>query len=384
MKNADIDRVLENAVHRGALPHVVGVAADRDGVIYEGAAGSVAVGREESVGPDSMFRIASMTKIVGTIAVLQLVERGEVDLETPVDTLVPEFGELQVIEGFDGDTPRLRRPTSRATVRNLVTHTAGSAYWFWNDDVRRWEEHTGTPNASTGTRRVFTTPLVADPGSSVVYGMAGDWLGQVIEAVSGRSLDEYFAANVFAPLGMDTATFSPTDKDRENLVAVHVPGEDGWLATDFDWVPEPEYWSSGHGLYATPREFLRLQRMLLNRGSLDGVRVLAAESVDAAFRNQIGELDFPVHISAADAAIACPWNGPAGLKWGYGLLLNPESQPGMRKPWSGAWGGLFNSQYWIDPESGVTGAIYSQFLPFLTPEAVTAYADFERALYASR
>src|SRR6476646_3538375 len=138
-----VDEVLEGAVERGDVPMVVAMAADEDGEIYAGAFGERAPGSGEPVTPDTTFRIASMTKMVATVAALQQIERGNLDLDDAVETYVPEFGELQVLEGFDGDTPRLRPPASQATVRHLVTHTSGLGYWFFSDDLIKWERVTG-------------------------------------------------------------------------------------------------------------------------------------------------------------------------------------------------------------------------------------------------
>ncbi|MFC4945100.1 serine hydrolase domain-containing protein [Pseudonocardia sp. GCM10023141] len=385
MESSNIDAVLRDAVNKGAVPQVVAMAADRSGQIYEGSAGPRAAGQEEQVTPDSVFRVASMTKMVATVAALQQVERGELDLDAPVDTIIAEFAEIGVLEGFDENTPRIRPPASRATVKQLLTHTAGFGYWFWNADIHRYEEVTGTPNVLAGKRVSLTAPMVADPGTRFEYGINTDWLGEVVEKVSGKSLKDYLAQNVFEPLGMARTTFSPTAQDRAELVPAHVPTEGGgWVATEIDLAPEPEWWAGGHGLYSTPREYLRFQQALLNRGTFDGATILRPETVDAAFTNQIGGLDFPTHIPSVVPEVSGPWNGPAGNKWGYGLMLNVRREPGMRAPYSGAWAGLFNSHFWVDPRSGVTGAIYSQFLPFITQEALGVYADFERALYASR
>ena len=107
------------------------------------------------------------------------------------------------------------------------------------------------------------------------------------------------------------------------------------------------------------------------------------ETVDAAFTNQIGDLDFPAAIATSDPAATCEFNAGPGFKWGLGLLLNTADIPGMRRAWSGAWAGLCNTHFWVDRTTGVCGSIYSNFLPFVTPEAMTMYNDFERALYAS-
>jgi len=106
--------------------------------------------------------------------------------------------------------------------------------------------------------------------------------------------------------------------------------------------------------------------------------------LDAAFTNQIGDLDFPAEIPTADPASAYTFAAGPGCKWGYGLLLNTTDIPGMRRAYSGAWAGLFNTHFWVDPASGVCGSIYSNFVPFGPPEALELYANFERAVYASR
>ena len=141
--------------------------------------------------------------------------------------------------------------------------------------------------------------------------------------------------------------------------------------------------AGGHGLYSTPRDYVRFERALLRGGELDGERILTQETVDAAFTNQIGDLDFPEAIATADPASTADFNAGPGYKWGYGLLLNTEDIPGMRRAYSGAWAGLLNTHFWVDRTTGVAGSIYSAFLPFVTPEAFQLYQDFEQALYAS-
>jgi methyl acetate hydrolase len=379
-----IDHVLQDAVESGAVPNVVAMAANEDGPIYEGAAGPRAVGQPDPVTPDTLFRIASMTKMVATTAALQLSEQGELDLDAPVETYRPEFAELQVLEGFDGDTPRLRAPASKATVRQLITHTSGLGYWFFNEDLVRWEEVTGTPNVMSGDEVIFKAPLVADPGTRYEYGINTDWLGRVVEAASGESLDAYTSEHILAPLGMDHTTWLMNDEQRANSVPVHLRSEDGsWAATEIDWSQEPDWWAGGHGLHSTPRDYLRFQRMLLGGGTLEGARILKPETVDAAFTNQIGEIDFPPEIKTADPGSTADFNGGPGLKWGLGLLLNSEQQPGMRAAGSGSWAGIFNTHFWVDRKTGVTGAIYAQTLPFVEPAVFQVYVDFEKALYAS-
>ncbi|WP_028063481.1 serine hydrolase domain-containing protein [Solirubrobacter soli] len=379
-----IDQVLHDAVENGVVPNVVAMAADHHGPIYEGAAGPRVAGGSDTVTADTTFRIASMTKMVATTAALQLVEEGKLDLNDPVEKYRPEFAKLQVLEGFDGDTPRLREPRTKATVRHLASHTSGVSYWFWNADIVRWEEATGTPNVLSGDEVIFTAPLVADPGTTYEYGINTDWLGRVVEAASDTPLDVYITDHILKPLGMEHTAFAIGDEQRADLVPIHLRGEDGrWAATEIDWALNPDYWAGGHGLYSTPRDYLRFQQMLLNSGTLDGVQILEHGTVDAAFSNQIGSLYFPEVIKTADPGSSADFLAGPGYKFGLGLLLNDHDVPGMRRVGSGAWAGLFNTHFWVDRKTGVTGAIYSQTLPFVEPPVFQMYADFEKALYAS-
>ena len=377
--------MLRTAVEDGAVPNVVAIAADRDGIIYEGAAGPRTVGEAEPISADSEFRLASMTKMVATVVALQLVELGVLDLDAPVAKYCPEFDEVKVLTGFDGDVPRLRDPVSRATVKHLVTHTSGLGYWLLSDALVRWEQVTGTPNVMAGSNAIFGAPLLADPGTRFTYGINTDWLGRVIEAVSGLTLDVAVKQGVTGPLGMDQTTFLMDQAQRAVSTPVHVKGGDGgWVSLGEILNQSPDYWAGGHGLYSTPRDYIRFQRALLRGGELDGTRILQAATVDAALRNQIGDLDFPAHMPTADPGATCDVSLGPGLKWGYGLLLNPDDVPGRRRAWSGAWAGLCNTHFWVDRTSGICASIYSNFLPFVTPEGLQLYADFETALYASR
>src|SRR4051812_21080883 len=209
-----VDGVLERAVESGGVPNVAAIAADRDGGLYEGAAGPRVAGESDPVSVGTHFRIMSMTKMGATGAALQLMGRGALDLDAPIEQYRPQWGDLQVLDGFDGDKPRLRPPASKATVRQLVTHTSGLSYWFWNEDIVRWEALTGTPNVLAGEKAIFTAPLVADPGTRFEYGINTDWLGQVIEAASGSTLDVVIADNITGPLGMSETAFLMTPEQR--------------------------------------------------------------------------------------------------------------------------------------------------------------------------
>jgi CubicO group peptidase (beta-lactamase class C family) len=211
-----IDEVLRVAVERGDVPNVVAIAADRDGVIYRGAAGARSTDSDDPISPDTHFRIMSMTKMVATVAALQLVEKGRLDLDAPVDSYCPEFADVQVLEGFDGDTPRLRAPASRATVKQLVTHTTGLGYWFCDKDLMKWEAVTSTPNVLSGTNVVFTAPLLADPGTTYVYGINTDWLAR---SWRPRAVSRWTSRSRTASPGRSAWTRPPSRSPRRGRTA---------------------------------------------------------------------------------------------------------------------------------------------------------------------
>ena len=380
-----IDEVLSGAVESGAVPHVAAIAADADGVFYEGAAGTrLTESGPQPVSTSTHFRIMSMTKMVATTAALQQVERGELNLDAPVASYLPEFGELQVLDGFDGDTPRLRAPRSQATVKNLITHTSGLSYWFFNEDLKRYEEVTGLPNVVPGDLAAFRAPLVADPGTRFEYGINTDWLGKVVEKVAGTTLDVVIKEGVTGPLGMDDTMFALDDARQGNKTAVHVKGEDGTWASAGNVLPDdPQWWAGGHGLHSTPRDYIRFERALLRGGELDGTRILSQQMVDAAFSDQLGGIAMPTEIPTADPPITQTFVLGEGWTWGYGLLLNTVDVPGARKAWTGAWAGLFNTHFFVDRTTGICASIYTNSLPFITDEAFALYGDFEGALYAA-
>lgn len=386
MGNQEIDGLLGDAVEAGAVPGAVAMAADRDGVLYEGVAGKLSVDGDAEARLDTVMWLASMTKPITSVAALQLVAEGRLSLEQTVDSLRPEFGNLQVLEGFDGDEPRFRPPAGRATVRQLITHTSGVGYWITNPDIARFHEVTGVPNVISGSiDALIGVPMAADPGTRWEYGSNTDWLGLVVEAVSGRPLDQYLAEFVLGPLGMTDTTFVPGDEQRERGMAMHARTPAGGLAAIAFALPtEPDWWAGGHGLYSTAGDYLRFQRALLRGGELGGERVLSEDMVELMFTNQIGDISPPTSIptGAPELTNAIELGDEPGQGWGTGLRLVTDDVPGMRRAGTGDWFGLCNGYLWIDRTSGVTGVLLTQLLPFWDAKVVELAQGFEAATYA--
>jgi len=384
MSVGGIDELLERAVDDRVVPGVIAVAGNRDGVLYEGAFGALDINGDAPARPDTTFALASMTKAFTCTAALQLIEQGGLELEQPVADVLPAFADLQVLEGFDGDAPRLRPAASQATIRHLLTHTSGLGYWFCNADLVRYHQLTGIPDPLSGKLATLQTPLVADPGTRWEYGTSTDWLGQVIETVSGRDLATYCEEHIFGPLGMTDATFRPNDEQAARMMALHFRMPDGGLVQNSLDFPEPEFWSGGGGAYATGPDYLRFMRSLLRGGELDGERILRPETVELAFSDHLAGVVLPevmMHSAVPELCNDVP-SLPVAQSWGLGFHLVLEDVPGMRRAGTGDWAGLFNCYYWIDRVTGVAGAFLTQVLPFYDARIVESAAGFEQGVYA--
>ena len=323
-----------------------------------------------------------MTKLFTAVAVLQLVDRGELGLDDPVADHLPHFDRLPVFE-WHGDRLEHRPPSTRATVRQLLAHTSGLAYEVWNDEVFRLYEHTGIPGIATGKRETLETPLVCDPGTRVEYGSGMDWAGLVVEAVTGLRLDAYIDEAISRPLGLRDTSLTLDAEGRARCGPVLHREPDGtFTATPIDYPFEPDFVTGGGCLYSTAPDFLRLQRALLHGGELDGVRILSERSVDEIFREQTGQLDIPVMRSAVPFLSADVPFEP-GWSWGLGLCVNRADLPGARTAGSGGWAGIFNTFFWVDRESGIAASLFMQYVPFVDEVAVDLLRRFERAVYAS-
>ncbi len=381
---AAIDSLLAAAAEDGTLPGVIAIAGDRDETLYEGAFGRLSVSGEEPARADTMLAIASMTKAIISVAALQLIEQGRLELEQPVSSVVPAFA--QVLDGFDGETPLLRAPASQASIRQLLTHTSGLGYTFTNAELLRYYELQGEPGTLAITRAdLYGLPLIGDPGVRWAYGTSTDWLGQVIEALSGEDLGAYCAQHIFEPLAMTDTTFRPSEDQRRRMMTLHARGADGALVhSPIELPAQPEYLSGGHGAYSTAGDYLRFMRALLRDGELDGERILRAETVRQAFSDHLHGAPLPEVLPTAMPELTNEVPTlPLRQGWGLGFHLLEEDLPGMRRAGTGDWAGLFNCYYWIDRATGLSAAFLTQVLPFYDARIVQAMLGFNGALFSA-
>jgi methyl acetate hydrolase len=382
---AEIDRILQRASETGAIPGAVAIAAMRNEIIYQGAFGKRDASKDTTITPDSVFWIASMTKAITAAAAMQLVEQDKLTLDAPLATMLQDLAETQVLDGFDSEgTPKLRPPRQPITLRHLLTHTAGFCYDMWNGDMVRYLETTGIPPFRSGLNAAMKVPIMRDPGTRWEYGTNIDFVGKVVEAVSGERLDAYFQNHLLAPLGMTDTAFVIGGDQRKRLVAMHSRGADGALTPiPFEIKQDPEFFAGGGGLYGTAPDYIKFTQMMLNNGTGNGNRILKPETVALMSQNHIGELNMtPMASAVPTASNNVDFLPGIDKKYGLSFMINTAQSAEGRSAGSLAWAGLANTYYWIDPVRDVTGVIMMQVLPFADSTCLKVFSDFERAVYA--
>jgi methyl acetate hydrolase len=384
---ADIDASLKSAVDAGTVPGVVAMATTADGPIYQGAFGVRRLGDPAAMTLDTVFRIASMTKAFTCVAAMQLVERGKLTLDGPLPAIDPWLAAPEVLTGFDAaGKPQLRPARRPITLKHLMTHTAGFCYTQWNADLLRYVTETGMPVMGTGKLAAMRQPLMFDPGERWEYGISIDWIGRLVEEMSGQKLDAYCDEHIFGPLGMKDTGFTVSAAQRARQVSVHQRAPDGRLEPQsFEPLSsQREFLAGGGGLYSTAGDYLAFLQMLLHQGTLKGQRIIQPATVAQMAANQIGDLPAGV-LKTANPPLTNDVDFFPGqpVRWGLGYMLTLDPGPNGRSAGSVTWAGIFNTYYWLDPARLVAGVIMTQILPFADHDAIGLYGAFEHGVYAA-
>jgi methyl acetate hydrolase len=377
-RNPDIDSILRAAVDARQVPGVVAMAATDRTIIYEGAFGPRCLGTQAKMSTDTVFRIASMVKLLTSVAAMQLVESGKLSLDEPASKIDPELGAIPVLTGFDAKGhPQLRPPLRPITLRNLLTHTSGFSYPLWDANAVRYYAVAGK------IKGLPRRPLFFDPDTRWSYGGSIDKVGRLVEIASGEPLDRYFRTHICQPLGMKDTGFEITSAQRAREANLHVRKADGTLlAKPLEKANEPHSHSGGGGIYSTAPDYLTLLQALLNGGRLNGVQILKPETVSLMSANQTGDIEAG-HMKTTSPALSNDVDIFPGvrLRWAFGHMTNLDPVKDGRKAGSLTWAGLYNTYYWIDPASNVAGVIMMQVLPFADLRALDLYRKFERGVY---
>jgi CubicO group peptidase (beta-lactamase class C family) len=375
---ARIDRHFRSYVDDGRLPGWLVAVARGGRVAHVGACGMRDREQRLPVETNTVWRLASMTKPITSVAALMLYEEGAFELKDPISNWLPAFGNMKVYRSGNPLKPDTRAATEPIRVWHLMTHTAGLTYGFHYthpvDAMYRaagfeWGSPQGADLAAC-CEAWASLPLLFEPGAEFNYSVATDVLGYLVEVISGQSLDEFFRTRIFEPLGMtDTAFWAAEGSGAERLAAAYGVSPAGPNAPAVPirgdaYLRPPPMWSGGGGLVGTARDYLRFGEMLRGRGELEGVRLLSPRTVDYMTTNQLpGGVDLETFGRPLFAETT--FDG-VGFGLGLSVVVNPAAGKVLTSEGEYGWGGAFSTAFWVAPKEDLTVLFFTQLLPSST------------------
>jgi CubicO group peptidase (beta-lactamase class C family) len=374
-----VTRFLESAVEAQKIPGAVAMILKDGQIIFSESVGFSDTGSEEILRDDHIFRIASMTKPITSLAILMLGERGDLNIMDPVSDYIPEFSDPQVLQSINfSDTTWTSVPASRdVTIHDLLTHTSGIAYGFTDSTMNAIYTKAGVPDGigvdgmtiAESMSALGELPLKHQPGENWTYGLSTDVLGRVVEVVSGQRFDRFLQHEIFDPLGMvDTGFVLNSDHDNRLVPLYQNPDRNtleqyptASTGGEFepDNVAEMTYFSGGAGLMSTATDYQRIMQAILNGGELEGNRIFGDTVSSWLFEHQMGDL-----LRDGD-----------GFSYGFSVTMPDGNLQRYRKPGRLSWGGLFQTTFWIDPARNTSVVLMTQVFPSHHQQEI--YKEFE-------
>ena len=357
-----IDSYLNKAIEKNQIPGAVALIRRNNKIIYNKAFGYSDVENKIMYSTDDVFRIASMTKAVTSLAVLMLWEEGEFNLDDPIEKYIPEFKDLKVLTDFnETDSTYLSKPAeNKISIRHLLTHTSGIGYGVIDEDARFKAIYkkqgivdlftTDSINIGSNVKKLAQLPLHHEPGEAFTYGESLDVLGYFIEVISQKSLDVFFKERIFDPLEMNDTYFYLPTTHQDRLVPVQTNKDGFWTKyqgdfydTNYPVKGAKTFLSGGAGLSSTTADYSNFLQMFLNKGSFNDKQILGKKTVELVYVNQNS------HIPGSSIGLA------------FGLVSEKDQALGGKGSMGTiTWGGYFNTFYFADPAENIIGILYKQ------------------------
>ncbi|MEO7802592.1 MAG: serine hydrolase domain-containing protein [Ginsengibacter sp.] len=363
----NLDKAMNDWVQNGWMNGGVGLIMQKGKIIYYKSAGYNAA-KSQPLSKDDLFRIASQTKAVTSVAVMMLFDAGKLLLSDPVSNYIPSFKNQTVLKAFnEKDSSYTTEPVKReVTIKDLLTHTSGLGYAQIGSKEANAIYGKNNITAGLGVQdqtllgaitRLGKLPLMHQPGEKWTYGLNSDVLGCLVEIISGQSLSDFFTTRIFKPLGMNDTYFNVPKEKASRLVTLYMEDSTGKLnpADSFSWngpilinypLTEHKYFSGGAGLTSTAYDYALFLQMLLNGGELNGQRLLGRNTVRMMTMNQIGDLSL----------------GDDKFGLGFAIVTEKGSADVPAQVGTFSWGGAFSTSYWVDPKEKLVLLFYRQML----------------------
>ena len=361
-----INPVMQRHIDEGRTAGIITLVARRGKVAHFETFGQRDVEANRPMTPDTIFRIYSMTKPLTSIAVMMLYETGHFHLNDPIEAFIPPLKDVQVFNGYDAAGIRLEKLARPITILDLLTHTAGLSYGLFDDSpieamYRQAKVLDAEIDLAEMIERLVKLPLLYQPGTAWRYSVATDVLGRLVEVVSGLRFDQFLQQNILEPLNMvDTAFHVPEDK-IERFAALYAGTPSGGFEPSPPlslgrYQPDQKFFSGGGGLVSTAADYLRFCQLLLNRGELDGVRLVSRKTLEFMTINHIPPAMLPFYVGSN------PLPG-FGFGLGFRVLIDVAPSQTLGSVGEYGWGGAASTYFWIDPQEDLLGIFLTQLLP---------------------
>jgi CubicO group peptidase (beta-lactamase class C family) len=368
-----VHQLMNEAFQKSDLPAVVAIAIDKKGekVIYN--YGKAIWSEDVEVTQEHIFRIWSMTKLVTSIAAMQCVENGIIGLDNDLSDIMPEMTDIPILSNG-----KLIKPKNKITLRHLLTHTSGFGYSGMTVEEGNYNKENWDYSDS---------PRHFESGTNFLYGTSTDWVGKLVEKISGMDLEVYFRKNITGPLKMSRTFFNVPDSLHSLIVSYGHRGDQG--ENELEELPnrvptnKATVLSGGGGLFSTPSDYTRLLQCILNYGAYEGGRILSKATIEEMIRNQVGDINLSPQDRHFNPGVCCNFNGlmDENSKWGLAFMIDNNSKEYGRQDGTVTWGGLMNTYFYIDFKSGIAASIYTQHLPFNNYQTTSLFEQFSEIIF---
>lgn len=371
-----IKNQMDEAMKTNDLPAVVVMAVNRNNQKSSYTYGKAVWTKNTAVTTNHIFSIWSMTKLVTSIAAMQMVEKGLIGLDDDLTLLLPEMSQIPILS--NGQLIQAKKPI---TLRHLLTHTSGFGYDLLDQELKNFDRSNWAYKES---------PRRFESGTQFLYGPNTTWAGKLVEKLSKMTLENYFRKNITGPLGMNRTWFNVPDSLKQFIVSTGTRGADGQqpLTESPNRIPSntvTDFHGDG-GLYSSPEDYTLLLQCMVNFGKLNNIRILKKKTILEMNKNQIGNISLANAGASLNQTLWIAENSvfPSNSKWGLAYLIDNNEKPYGRKAGTVLWGGLMNTYFYIDYKSGIAASIYTQHFPFNHPATTGLFDKFSEIIYSGR
>lgn len=366
-----IDNALQRYVDQEKLSGIVALIAREEQAVYFERFGQMSRETGMPMQSDTIFRIASMTKPVTSVAAMTLWEEGRFQLDDPVSRYIPELGSMKVLQDGNGAVNNLVEPERQMTVRDLLRHTSGLSLGISlleaspvNKIYQDADLHNANQTLEEMTLKLSQLPLAGHPGAEWRYSIATDVLARLVEVISGMPFDEYLSHSIFDPLSMNDTGFHVPQEKFERFATVYGLTPSGELSpiglpSEKRYTQRPGFLSGGDGLVSTAPDYLKFCQMMLNGGVLDDARILGRRTVDLMTINHLQPESMPFQISRTMSGFTKGY----GFGLGFAVMTDLAESTAMGSEGEYNWGGAATTFFWVDPQEHLIGILMTQFMP---------------------